>query len=47
MLNVREEFVKDEVEDIYDGGVGASLYFRIIEDKIKLYGSFYDFKNDK
>ena len=47
MLNVREEFVKDEVEDIYDSGVGASLYFRIIEDKIKLYGSFYDFKNDK
>ena len=47
MLNVREEFVKDDVEDIYDGGVGASLYFRIIEDKIKLYGSFYDFKNDK
>jgi len=46
-LMVKEVFSTNGTEHTYDGGVGAPLYYKIIGDQIKLYGSFYEFKNDK
>jgi len=45
-LRVTEKFLSDDVETIYDKGAGVALYYRIIGEQIKLYGSFYEFKND-
>ena len=45
-LRVTEKYLSDDVEIIYDQGAWVSLYYRIIGEQIKLYGSFYKFKND-
>ena len=47
-LMITEVFSTNGTEHTLDGGgVGAPLYYKIIGDQIKLYGSFYEFKNDK
>ena len=45
-LRVTEKFLSDDGETIYDKGAWISLYYRIIGEQIKLYGNFYEFKND-
>ena len=45
-LKTLEVFSTKDIEDVYELGTGACLYYRIIGEQIKLYGRFYEFKND-
>ena len=45
-LRVTEKYLFDDAAIINHQGAEVSLYYRIIGEQIKLYGSFYEFKND-